>query len=119
MRKHDPLSASGLSRRDLLQLGAGGIGLGLAGGLGTVPSVLAQASKSVSANPTARIPVVFGWFGGNDGLNTIVPYGDPLYSKHRPTIRSREPDLLQSDAQLGCHKALRARKTRYDDGQAA
>ena len=119
MRKHDPLSASGLSRRDLLRLGAGGIGLGLAGGLGTVPSVLAQASRSVAANPTAKILVVFEWFGGNDGLNTIVPYGDALYYKHRPTIGIREPDLLKIDAQFGWHKSLRALKNLYDDGKVA
>ena len=119
MPTHDPLSAGGLSRRDLLRIGAGGIGLGLAGGLGTVPSVLAQASKSVSANPNGRILVVFEWFGGNDGLNTIVPYGDPLYYKHRPTIGIREPDLLPIDAQFGWHKSLRALKNLYDDGKVA
>ena len=117
MPTHDPLSAAGLSRRDLLRIGAGGIGLGLAGGLGTVPTVLAQASKSVSANPNGRILVVFEWFGGNDGLNTIVPYGDPLYYKHRPTIGIREPDLLKIDAQFGWHKSLRALKNLYDEGK--
>jgi len=119
MPKHDPLSASALSRRDLLRIGAGGIGLGLAGGLGMVPTVLAQASKSVAANPTAKILVVFEWFGGNDGLNTIVPYGDALYYKHRPTIGIREPDLLKIDAQFGWHKSLRALKNLYDDGKVA
>jgi len=119
MRKHDPLSASGLSRRDLLRLGAGGIGLGLAGGLGTVPTVLAQASNSVAARPNGKILVVFEWFGGNDGLNTIVPYGDPLYYKHRPTIGIRETDLLKIDAQFGWHKSLGALKHLYDDGKLA
>ena len=119
MPKHDPLSASGLSRRDLLRLGAGGIGLGLAGGLGTVPTVLAQATKSVSANPNGKILVVFEWFGGNDGLNTIVPYGDALYYKHRPTIGIREPDLLKIDAQFGWHKSMRALKNLYDDRKVA
>ena len=119
MRKHDPLSASGLSRRDLLRMGAGGIGLGLAGELGTVPTAFAQASKSVAARPSSKILVVFEWFGGNDGLNTIVPYGDALYYKHRPTIGIREPDLLKIDAQFGWHKSMRALKNLYDDGKVA
>ncbi|MEO8465046.1 MAG: DUF1501 domain-containing protein [Gammaproteobacteria bacterium] len=119
MPKHDPLSATALSRRDLLRIGAGGIGLGLAGGLGTVPSVLAQASKSVAANPNGKILVVFEWFGGNDGLNTIIPYGDPLYYKHRPTIGIREQDLLKIDAQFGWHKSLAALKNLYDSGKVA
>src|SRR5688500_4641683 len=86
MTTKNPLGASGVSRRDLLRLGAGGVGFGLLGGVGPVPNVFAQASRSVAANPTGKILVVFEWFGGNDGLNTIVPYGDPLYYKHRPTI---------------------------------
>jgi uncharacterized protein (DUF1501 family) len=119
MRKRDPLRAAGLSRRDLLRLGAGGLGLGLAGGLGTVPTVLAQATQSVAGNPNGKILVVFEWFGGNDGLNTIVPYGDALYYKHRPTIGIREPDVLKIDAQFGWHKSLRGLKNLYDDGKVA
>ena len=117
MSNHDPLN--GLSRRDLLRLGAGGIGLGLAGGLGGVPSALAQAAKRVAGNANGRILVVFEWFGGNDGLNTIVPYGDALYYRHRPTIGIREPDLLKIDAHFGWHKSLRALKNLYDDGKVA
>jgi uncharacterized protein (DUF1501 family) len=113
------LSASGVSRRDLLQLGAGGLGLGLLGGVGAVPSVLAQASRSVAANPTGKILVVFEWFGGNDGLNTIVPYGDPHYYRHRPTIGIKEADVLKIDAQFGWHKSLQALKNLYDDGKVA
>jgi uncharacterized protein (DUF1501 family) len=112
-------SESGVSRRDLLRLGAGGIGLGLFGGLGTVPPVLGQASRSVADAPTGKILVVFEWFGGNDGLNTIVPYGDPLYYRHRPTIGIREADLLKIDAQFGWHKSMRGMRNLYDDGKVA
>jgi uncharacterized protein (DUF1501 family) len=118
MPRKDPLSAGGLSRRELLKLGAGGIGLGLAG-LDTVPGALAQASKSVAANPNGKILVVFEWFGGNDGLNTIIPYGDALYYKHRPTIGIREADLLPIDARFGWHKSLLGLKHLYDDGKVA
>ncbi len=119
MPTKDPFGDSGLSRRDLLRLGAGGIGFGLAGGLGAAPPALAQASKSVAASPNGRILVVFEWFGGNDGLNTIVPYGDPLYYRHRPTIGIREADVLKIDAHFGWHKSLGALKNLYDDGKVA
>jgi uncharacterized protein (DUF1501 family) len=109
----------GVSRRDLLRLGVGGIGLGLLGGLGPVPPVLGQASRSVATNPTGKILVVFEWFGGNDGLNTVVPYGDPLYYKHRPTIGIKQQDLLPIDAQFGWHKSMRGMKNLYDDGKVA
>jgi uncharacterized protein (DUF1501 family) len=119
MATRNPITTSGVSRREVLQLGAGGLGFGLLGGLGAVPPVLAQASRSVAANPNGKILVVFEWFGGNDGLNTIVPYGDPLYYKHRPTIGIKEGELLKIDAQFGWHKSLRGLKNLYDDGKVA
>jgi uncharacterized protein (DUF1501 family) len=119
MATRNPITESGVSRRDVLKLGAGGVGFGLLGGLGAVPPVLAQASRSVAANPNGKILVVFEWFGGNDGLNTIVPYGEALYYKHRPTIGIKEADLLKIDAQFGWHKSLRGLKDLYDDGKVA
>jgi len=103
----------------MLRLGAGGLGLGLFGGIGPVPPVLAQASQRVATNPTGKILVVFEWFGGNDGLNTIVPYGDSLYYKHRPTIGIKEPDVLKIDAQFGWYKSMRGMKNLYDEGKVA
>jgi uncharacterized protein (DUF1501 family) len=119
MTAKDVLDASGVSRRELLQLGAGGLGFGLLGGVGFVPPVLAQASRAAAANPTGKILVVFEWFGGNDGLNTIVPYGDPLYYRHRPTIGIKEADVLPIDAQFGWHRSLQGLKNLYDDGKVA
>ena len=109
----------GVSRRDLLRLGAGGVGLGLLGGVGPVPSVLAQAARSIRAASSAKILVVFEWFGGNDGLNTIVPYGDPAYYRHRPTIGIKQADVLPIDAQFGWYKSMRGMKNLYDDGKLA
>lgn len=119
MATKNPLDESGVSRRELLQLGAGGLGFGLLGGIGPVPSALAQGARSVAANAAGKILVVFEWFGGNDGLNTVVPYGDPLYYRHRPTIGIREPDVLKIDAQFGWHRSMRGIKNLYDDGKVA
>ncbi len=119
MPTKNPCNECGVSRRDLLRLGAGGLGLGLAGGLGPVPTVLAQASRRAAANLSGKILVVFEWFGGNDGLNTIVPYGDPSYYQHRPTIGIKEADVLKIDAQFGWHKSMRGMKNLYDEGKVA
>ena len=111
---------SGVSRREVMQLGAGGLGFGLFGGIGPVPQVLGQASRAAAAAATSgRILVVFEWFGGNDGLNTIVPYGDPAYYKHRPTIGLKERELLRIDAHFGLHKSMQGMKRLYDEGKVA
>ncbi len=113
------LSQSGVSRRDMIRIGAGGLGFGLFGGLGPVPAVLAQASQAVASRQSGKILVVFEWFGGNDGLNTVVPYGDAMYYQHRPTIGIKERDLLKIDAQFGWHKSMRGIKQLYDAGKVA
>ena len=113
------LNDSGVSRRDIMRLGAAGLGFGLFGGLGPVPRVLKQASLEAAGAQSGKILVVFEWFGGNDGLNTIVPYGDPMYYKHRPTIGIKERDLLKIDAQFGWHRSLRGMKNLYDLGKVA
>jgi uncharacterized protein (DUF1501 family) len=113
------VNASGVTRRDMIRLGAGGLGFGLFGGFGPVPEVFSEASLQAAAHDSGRILVVFEWFGGNDGLNTIVPYGDATYYKHRPTIGIKERDLLKIDAHFGWHKSMRGMKTLYDEGKLA
>src|SRR5580765_7931099 len=113
------LSACGVSRRDMLRIGASGLGFGLFGGIGPVPYVFSRASEVVAQAATNKILVVFEWFGGNDGLNTIVPYGDATYYKHRPTIGIRERDLLPIDAHIGWHKSMSGMKHLYDEGKVA
>ncbi len=113
------LTDSGVSRRDLMRLGAGGLGFGLFGGIGPVPYALTQVSQAAAAAQSRRILVVFEWFGGNDGLNTIVPYGDAAYYKHRPTIGIHDTDVLKIDAQFGWHKSMSGMKQLYDEGKVA
>jgi uncharacterized protein (DUF1501 family) len=113
------LSDSGVSRRDIIRMGAGGLGFSLLGGIGPVPYVFSKASTVAAAAGEGKILVVFEWFGGNDGLNTIVPYSDPMYYKHRPTIGIKEKDVLKIDAQFGWYKAMSGMKQLYDEGKVA
>ncbi len=119
MIRTDRLSGSGVSRRDLLRLGAGGLGFGLFGGIGPVPYVFSRASEVAAQTLSNKILVVFEWFGGNDGLNTIVPYGDATYYKHRPTIGIRDKDVLKIDDHFGWHKSMAGMKQLYDEGKVA
>jgi uncharacterized protein (DUF1501 family) len=119
MKNKRILDDSGVSRRDMIRIGAGGLGFGLFGGLGPVPYVFSKASEAAAANNTGKILVVFEWFGGNDGLNTIVPYGDAAYYRHRPTIGIKEKDVLKIDAHFGWQKSMGGMKRLYDDGKLA
>src|ERR1041384_5329510 len=113
------VGGSGVTRRDMIRIGAGGLGFGLFGGLGPVPRLFSEASLQAAPLDSGKILVVFEWFGGNDGLNTIVPYGDAMYYKHRPTIGISEKDVLKIDAQFGWQKSMGGMKRLYDDGKVA
>ena len=119
MSTHDKLAGCGVSRRDMLRIGAGGVGFSLFGGIGPVPAVFGKASEAAAASASGKILVVFEWFGGNDGLNTIVPYGDAMYYKHRPTIGIKEKDVLKIDEHVGWQKSMGGMKRLYDEGMLA
>jgi uncharacterized protein (DUF1501 family) len=63
--------------------------------------------------------VVVQLTGGNDALNTIVPYGEGLYYDNRRTVRVREEEVLPIDNRFGFHPAMSAIKPFWDNGQMA
>ncbi|WP_374622092.1 DUF1501 domain-containing protein [Pandoraea sp.] len=46
--------------------------------------------------------------GGNDGLNTVIPYADPLYERLRPAIGIKRDEVVQLDERSGLHPEMRA-----------
>src|SRR5881396_3087448 len=84
-----------MTRRELLNAGLYGIGIGTSGLL-PVPPLFARAVEAIGPQTSGdgRIFVVLELSGGNDGLNTLVPYGDDAYYRHRPKIGLR-PARLQ------------------------
>lgn len=80
---------------------------------GTAPAALLRAASAAPRSPSRRRTlVVLFQRGACDGLNTIVPYGDPAYARLRPTIavpapRAGAQDVaLDLDGHFGLHPAL-------------
>jgi uncharacterized protein (DUF1501 family) len=65
------------------------------------------------------ILVVVQLTGGNDALNTIVPYSNGLYYDNRKTVRIAPEDVLRIDDQYGFHPSMRAIKPFWDNGNMA
>ncbi len=106
------------SRRDLLRAAVYGVGVSAA----AIPSPLfaqAAAALAVAGKPEGRILVVLELSGGNDGLNTLVPYGDDAYYKHRPKLGIPAKDLLKIDEHFGFSGGMTGFQRLYKDGKLA
>ena len=57
--------------------------------------------------------------GGNDYMNTVVPYANPLYRDNRSTVSVAEEDILHIDGHFGFNPVLAPIKELYDDGRVA
>lgn len=68
---------------------------------------------------TERILIVIELQGGNDGLNTVVPFGDPVYRRLRPQLAIREADVLPIAGGMGFHPALAGFAELLEAGQLA
>lgn len=103
-------------------------GLVLASAATTIPAFLQRsafglpfAAPGLSSIPGVdedRVLVVVQLAGGNDGLNTVVPFGDPAYYRARSTIGIREQNVLKlgRGIPVGLHPQLSGFKSLYDEG---
>jgi uncharacterized protein (DUF1501 family) len=71
-----------------------------------VPDFLAQTARAAQPARDSRTLVVIQLDGGNDGINTIVPFGDEGYARHRTTLRLPAARLLRITNQVGLHPAM-------------
>jgi uncharacterized protein (DUF1501 family) len=103
------------SRREFLRHGLGGVTL-LASGL-SMPGFLSRTARASALGPGGdRILVVVQLSGGNDGLNTVIPYADDLYHRARPTLRITPDRVLRLDDALGLHPDMTGFKRLFDRG---
>jgi uncharacterized protein (DUF1501 family) len=93
-------------------------------GLGTAPAWLSRAVYAADAPARKKILIALFQRGAVDGLNMIVPFGDPRYAALRPSIAIPKPDgtneaALDLDGFFGLHPALQALKPVWDARQLA
>jgi uncharacterized protein (DUF1501 family) len=66
-----------------------------------------------------RTLIVVQMAGGNDGLNTLVPYTDSAYYSARPTLAVAQTDVLHLNDRLGLHPSLQALLPLWQQGRLA
>jgi len=93
----------------------------------TVPAFLADTFSSLHAaaldsatqiatGKDAPILVLLQLAGGNDGLNTVVPYANDFYLRARPRLGLRKEGVIPLTDQIGLHPGLTGFKSLFDDG---
>src|SRR3954470_24631237 len=117
------------TRREFLRSG-----LIMASAAATIPAFLSSSANAMHAAmgglsstpgvPDDHILVVIQLGGGNDGLNTVVPYGMPEYYKARPGIGIPEKDAHKLGGKngydgIGLHPQMTAMKDMYENGLLA
>lgn len=105
-------------------------GLALLAAVPTIPSFLDQTVMAV-ANPLdvplvqqpsgkdGKILVIVQLAGGNDGLNTVVPYADDEYHRARPGLRLGADEVLKINDHVGLHPNLASLAKLYEQGNMA
>jgi uncharacterized protein (DUF1501 family) len=117
--KNNRFSFSKSNRRELLR--AGMYGVCVSAGASIPLPVFGQAAAQLASQAKAngKILVVLELSGGNDGLNTLVPYGDDAYYKHRPMLGIPAKDVRRIDDHFGFSGGMAGFQRLYKDGKLA
>jgi uncharacterized protein (DUF1501 family) len=88
----------------------------------TAPAFLSDIARAQGARSRSLVVLYLG--GGNDALNTVVPYQDPFYYSRRPTIAIPAGQVLQigsdsSGRSLGLHPRLTGLRSIFNEGRLA
>jgi len=113
-----------MTRRAMIRDGLLAVSAGM-----IMPSVFARAVRAasnaaqegaISAQAAQqKTLIVVQLAGGNDGLNTIVPYTDGTYYQARPTLAIKPSDVIRLNSRLGMHPALKALSPLWTAGKLA
>lgn len=105
------------TRREFLTTGIKGAGLLATSAF--VPAFVTRTAAATGADRDSSTLVVVQLSGGNDGLNTVVPFRDDQYFKARPTLALAAGQTLKLTDSLGLHPALLPFQSEFDAGRLA
>ena len=118
--------SQGMTRREFISKGLTMVAVGA-----TAPSFITRTALAMNnpwdvaqvtsrpGVPDDRILIVVQMGGGNDGLNTVVPFSNDAYYRARPNLAVPQKDIIKVTDELGFHPSLVKLKELYDKGAVA
>jgi uncharacterized protein (DUF1501 family) len=82
----------------------------------TAMALAGPDATSTDSGKDGKILVIVQLSGGNDGLNTVVPFADDAYYRARPAIAKKKNDVLKINDEIGLNPNLASLKSLYDNG---
>ena len=84
-----------------------------------LPAAFANAANFATPKTDDKVLVVIQLNGGNDGLNTVVPFADDNYARARKKLRLETKRLHRLDDHSGLHPSMQAAKELFDEDRMA
>ena len=108
-----------ISRRTFIGGAAGIAGVAAGTAIGLTRGTTSKHPATAAPRPGAGILVVVALYGGNDGLNTVIPYQDGAYLSARTSLGYQPSEILPLDQHLALHPNLKGLKGLWDARQLA
>ena len=100
-----------ISRRNFIRAGAGALAAGVCASQGF--------AAPIGAAKSARALILIELNGGNDGLNTVIPYADRAYYQARPTLAIPPSQVLKLSGDTGLHPSMPEMAELFHNGKLA
>src|SRR3984893_7450314 len=109
-----------LTRRDFVRSGLAVVSVGA-----FMPTIFSRAVSAASSDrrlsspgeAAAKTLIIIQLAGGNDGLNTVIPFADSRYPQLRPHLGIAADQVVPLNASVGLHPSLASLKSLWDAGQ--
>src|SRR5690242_12000529 len=81
-----------------------------------LPHLWQRVAAAAESSPDSTILVVIELNGANDGVNTVIAYGDDAYNLNRPTLRLEKDKVLMLDDHVGLQPSLKDLQKHWEKG---